>query len=124
MVSTDMIERMACAMHTFSQQRYPLLEPWDRLSPERRAYQRQLAAHALQALTARDLVSITSQSAPEIVAVPVEPNPWALAELQEAAISDNGTAMDARRRYRALLATAGLPVSGGWGESGASPRHR
>lgn len=124
MVSTDMIERMARAMHSFSQQRFPLLEPWDLLSPERRAYQRQLAAHALQALTARDLVTITSQSAPQIVAVPVEPNPWALAELQEAAISDNGTAMDARRRYRALLASAGLPASAGWGESGANPSHR
>ena len=111
MVSTDMVERMAQAMHAYSQQRYPLLEPWDELSHERRAYQRQLAAHALQALTPHDVIEITSRAAPAIVAVPLEPAPWALAELQEAAISDNGTAMDARRRYRSFLATASLPLA-------------
>ncbi|MFS8037669.1 hypothetical protein ACI7BZ_12035 [Xanthobacter sp. AM11] len=111
MVSTDMVERMARAMHAFSRQRYPLLEAWEELSPERRAYQRQLASHALQALTPYDVIEITSRTAPDIVAVPVEPGPWALAELQEAAIADNGTAMDARRRYRSFLATASLPLS-------------
>lgn len=111
MVTADMVERMAMAMHAFSRKRYPLLEGWDQLSPERRAYQRQLASHALQALTARDIIKITAHSAPEIVALPAEPNPWALAELQEAAISDNGTAIDARRRYRTFLATAALPVT-------------
>lgn len=111
MVATDMVERMARAMHAYSQQRYPLLEPWEELSPERRAYQRQLAAHALQALTPHDVIEITSRAAPAIVAVPVEPTAWALAELQEAAISDNGTAMDARRRYRSFLATASLPLA-------------
>lgn len=111
MVSTDMVERMARAMHAFSQKRYPLLERWEELSPERRAYQRQLAAHALAALTPHDVIEITSRTAPDIVAVPVEPGPWALAELQEAAIADNGTAMDARRRYRSFLATACLPLA-------------
>jgi len=112
MIAADMVERMAQAMHAFSQTRYPLLEPWEQISPERRAYQRQLAAHALQALTAHDIIEITSHNAPEIVALPVEPNPFALAELQEAAIGDNGTAMDARRRRRPL---AGWPSSGlGW----------
>ncbi|QRG04526.1 hypothetical protein EZH22_15140 [Xanthobacter dioxanivorans] len=111
MISTDMVERMARAMHAFSRQRYPLLEAWDNLSPERRAYQRQLAAHALQALTPHDVIEITSHAAPQIVAIPVEPGPWALAELQEAAISDNGTAVDARRRYRSFLATASLPLA-------------
>lgn len=111
MVSADMVERMARAMHAFSCQRYPLLEAWENLAPERRAYQRQLAAHALQALTPHDIIRITERNAPEIVALPVEPNPWALAELQEAAISDNGTAVDARRRYRSFLATASLPLA-------------
>ncbi len=111
MISTDMVERMARAMHAFSQSRYPLLEEWDQLSPERRAYQRQLAAHALQALTAHDIIEISSHNAPDIVALPLEPGPWALAELQEAAICDNGTAMDARRRYRSFLATAALPLA-------------
>lgn len=110
MVSADMVERMARAMHAFSCRRYPLLEVWEDLAPERRAYQRQLAAHALEALTPHDIVHITSHNAPEIVAVPVDPNPWALAELQEAAIADNGTAVDARRRYRSFLATASLPL--------------
>lgn len=111
MVSADMVERVARAMHAFSCNRYPLLEQWEQLAPERRAYQRQLAAHALQALTSHDILHITSKSAPEIVALPVEPNPWALAELQEAAISDNGTSVDARRRYRSFLATASLPLA-------------
>lgn len=110
MISTDMVERMAQAMHSFSQSRYPLLEQWEQLTPERRAYQRQMAAHALQALTAHDIIEISSHNAPEIVALPVEPNPWALAELQEAAICDNGTAMDARRRYHSFLVTASLPL--------------
>ena len=37
----EKVERMARAMHAFSQSRYPLLEEWDQLSPERRAYQRE-----------------------------------------------------------------------------------
>ncbi|MDQ0505603.1 hypothetical protein [Xanthobacter agilis] len=111
MIAADMVERMARAMHAFSRDRYPLLEAWEDIAPERRAYQRQLAAHALQALTAHDIIEITSHNAPEIVALPVEPNPWAIAELQEAAICDNGTAIDARRRYRSFLATASLPLA-------------
>ncbi|MBB6308244.1 hypothetical protein [Xanthobacter tagetidis] len=121
MVSADMVERVARAMHAFSQQRYPLLEPWEQLAPERRAYQRQLAAHALQALTPHDIVVITTRNAPEIAALPMEPNPWALAELQEAAISDNGTAADARRRYRSLLATACMPLAMRHADEGATP---
>jgi len=111
MVTTDMVERMAQAMHAFSRTQFPLLEDWHALAPERRAYQRQLATHALQALSARDLVKITAESAPQIAALPLEPNPWALAELQQAAISDNGTAMDARRRYRSLITTAALQIT-------------
>jgi len=119
MIAADMVERMAQAMHAFSQTRYPLLEAWEQISPERRAYQRQLAAHALQALTAHDIIEITSHNAPEIVALPVEPNPFALAELQEAAIGDNGTAIDARRRYRSLLASASLPLATRYADTGA-----
>lgn len=111
MGAANIVERMARAMHAYAQKRYALLEPWDQLSPERRAYQRQLAAQALMALTTKDLLAITTEAAPEIHALPAEPSPWALAELQEAAISDSGTAMDARRRYRSLLAVAALPLT-------------
>ncbi|QTL03357.1 hypothetical protein J5J86_21880 [Aquabacter sp. L1I39] len=110
MVSVDLLERMAKEAHAAARERYPLLEPWDRLTPERRAYQCRLMAHALAALTARDVLDLLD-AVPEVVALPSEPSPYALAELQEAAISDSGTSADARRRYRSLLSVAAQPLA-------------
>jgi hypothetical protein len=109
MVSADLVQRMAKKAHAAARARYPLLEPWDRLSPERRAYQSRIMGQALSALTARDLLDLLD-AVPEVIALPAEPSPFALAELQEAAIGDNGTLSDARRRYRSLLAIAARPL--------------
>lgn len=109
MISADMVERMAKGAHGAARERYPLLEPWDRLTPERRAYQCALMAKALSALTARDVLTLAN-CVPEVVVLPAEPSPFALAELQEAAIGDNGTVSDAKRRYRSLLSIAARPL--------------
>ncbi|TCT08099.1 hypothetical protein [Aquabacter spiritensis] len=105
----DLVERMAEASHMAARDQYPLLEPWDRLSGERRAYQRHLMATALAALTTRDVLGLVN-CIPELVTLPAEPSPFALAELQEAAIGDNGTLSDAKRRYRSLLSVAAHPL--------------
>lgn len=109
MVTANLVQRMAKKAHAAARARYSLLEPWDRLSPERQAYQCRLMSQALSALTARDLLDLL-EAVPEVVALPVEPSPFALAELQEAAIGDNGTVSDARRRYRSLLSVAMRPL--------------
>ena len=109
MMSAHLIERMARAAHEVARERYPLLESWDDLTPDRRAYQCQMAAHALGALTRRDVLDLMAQ-VPDVVALPVAPDDWALAELQEAAINDDGSLAGARRRYRSLLATAAAPL--------------
>ncbi len=109
MIAADMVERMAKGAHSAARERYPLLEPWDRLSPERQAYQCALMARALSALTARDVLGLAN-CVPEVVVLPAEPSPFALAELQESAIGDNGTISDARRRYSSLLAVAAHPL--------------
>lgn len=109
MVSVDLLERMARQAHAAARDRYPLLETWDRLTPERRAYQCRLMAHALAAFTAGDVLDLLD-AVPEVVALPCEPSPFALAELQEAAIADSGTTLDARRRYRSVLAVAAQPL--------------
>ncbi len=109
MMSAQMIERMARAAHVVAQARYPLLEGWDALTPERRAHQRQMAAHALGALTQRDVLDLVAQI-PDVVALPMRPDDWTLAELQEAAINDDGSLPAARRRYRSVLATAAAPL--------------
>ncbi len=92
-----LIERMARAAHEVARERYPLLESWDDLPPERRAYQRQMATHALGALTRRDVLELMAQL-PDMVALPAAPDDWTLAELQEAAINDDGSVAGARRR--------------------------
>jgi len=117
MISADMVERMARQAHLAARERYPLLETWDCLTPERRAYQCRLLAHALTALTARDLLNLLN-CVPEVVALPAEPSPFALAELQEAAIGDSGTLGDAQRRYRSLLAVAAQPLRARQAEQG------
>ncbi|WP_341990798.1 hypothetical protein [Azorhizobium sp. AG788] len=109
MMSAQMIERMARAAHEVARARYPLLESWDALTPDRRAHQRQMAAHALGALTQRDVLELVARM-PEVIALPAVPDDWALAELQEAAINDDGSVAGARRRYRSLLATAAAPL--------------
>lgn len=109
MISTDMVERMAKGAHAAARERYPLLEPWENLSSERRAYQCGLITRALSQLTARDVLGLVG-CVPELVALPAEPSPFALAELQEAAIGDSGTVADARRRYRSLMAVAARPL--------------
>jgi len=105
MISADMVERMARMAHLAARDRYPLLETWEHLEPERRAYQCRLLAHALTALTTRDLLNLLD-CVPEVVVLPAEPSPYALAELQEAAIGDSGTVADAQRRYRSLVSVA------------------
>ncbi|OYW57945.1 MAG: hypothetical protein B7X99_18210 [Rhizobiales bacterium 17-65-6] len=109
MIATDMVERMARGAHAAARERYPLLEPWERLSAERRAYQCAMIARALAQLTARDVLGLAA-CVPEVMVLPAEPSPFALAELQEAAIGDSGTVADARRRYRSLLAVAARPL--------------
>lgn len=109
MISAEMVERMAMGAHSAARERYPLLEPWDRLSPDRRAFQCALMAKALSALTARDVLNLAN-CVPEVVVLPAEPSPFALAELQEAAIGDSGTVSDAKRRYRSLLSVAAQPL--------------
>lgn len=110
MVCVDLLERMAKAAHAAARERYPLLETWDCLTLERQDYQCRLMAHALSAFTARDVLDLLD-AVPEIVALPCEPSPFALAELQEAAIADSGTTIDARRRYQAVLAVASHPLT-------------
>ncbi len=109
MMSAQMIERMARAAHEVARDRYPLLESWDALSPDRRAYQRQLAIGALSGLTRRDVLDLMAEM-PDMVVLPAVPDDWTLSELQEAAVNDDGSPADARRRYRSLLATASAPL--------------
>lgn len=105
---SQLIERMARAAHVAAQGRYPLLESWEALAPERRAYQRHLAAYALGALTGKDLMDLVAGLG-DMVVLPARPDTWALAELQEAALNDDGSRQDAQRRYRSLIATATAP---------------
>ncbi|GGF51637.1 hypothetical protein GCM10007301_08890 [Azorhizobium oxalatiphilum] len=105
---SHIFERMARAAHLAAQERYPLLEPWDKLSPERRAYQRHCAAYALGALTRDDLTALMADGSSGAV-LPPQPSEWVLAELQEAALNDDGSRRQALRRYRSLVATATAP---------------
>ncbi len=109
MIAADMVERMAMGAHAAARQRYPLIEPWEHLTADRRAYQCGLITNALSMLTGRDVVNLAN-CIPEVVVLPAEPSPFALAELQEAAIGDSGTVSDAKRRYRALLSVAAQPL--------------
>lgn len=115
---SHIIERMARAAHLAAQERYPLLEPWDKLSPERRAYQRHCAAYALGALTRDDLTALMADGAAGAV-LPPQPSDWVLAELQEAALNDDGSRRQAQRRYRSLLATASAPHDDARSDAGA-----
>lgn len=103
MLPARLIERVAIASHRFAQACFPLLQPWEKLPSERRAYQIDVAAHGIEGLTPIDIVLLVEKMLPDYALVPRTPDPRLLAELQEAAITDAGTAIDARRRYRALL---------------------
>lgn len=105
---SHLIERMARAAHAHAQTCFPLLESWEKLPAERRAHQRQMMAHALAALTEADLRDLAGVS-PDLAILPARPSEWVLAELQEAALNDDGSRADARRRYRSLIATATAP---------------
>ncbi|MGU3495810.1 hypothetical protein ACLBXM_17350 [Xanthobacteraceae bacterium A53D] len=105
---SQIIERMARAAHLAAQERFPLLESWEKLSPDRRAYQRHCAAYALAALTRDDLAELTTHGSDSAV-LPPYPSDWVLAELQEAALNDDGSRRQALRRYRSLVATASAP---------------
>lgn len=103
MLPARLIERVAIASHRFSQRCFPLLQPWERLSRERRTYQMDVAAHGIEGLSPIDIVMLVEKLLPEYALIPRIPDARLLAELQEAAITDAGTATDARMRYRALI---------------------
>lgn len=105
---SQLIERMARAAHAHAQTCFPLLEAWENLPPERRAHQRHLMAHALASLSPSDIRELAGTSA-DLTVLPTRPSEWVLAELQEAALNDDGSRADARRRYRSLIATATIP---------------
>jgi len=103
MLPARLVERVAIASHRFACRCFPLLQPWERLTRERRTYQLDVAAHGISALTPLDVVLLAEKLLPDFALVPRAPDARLLAELQEAAVTDAGTSADARRRYRALI---------------------
>lgn len=103
MLPARLIERVAIASHRFAQRCFPLLQPWEALSSERRGFQMDVAAHGIEGLSPIDIVMLVEKMLPDYALVPRLPDARLLAELQEAAITDAGSAADARRRYRALI---------------------
>lgn len=103
MLPARLVERVASASHRFACQCFPLLQPWEALARERRGYQIDHAARGLEALTAADVAALVDRLLPDYALMPRTPEARLLAEMQEAAITDAGHALDARRRYRALL---------------------
>lgn len=103
MLPARLVERVAIASHRFACRCFPLLQPWEALARDRRAYQTDLAAHGIAGLSPLDIVMLAEKLLPDYALVPRAPDARLLAELQEAAITDAGTSADARRRYRALI---------------------